>query len=154
LESLLDKESLVKNKGEEAEFKSGTASMRELYQFLSPKQRIWLYVGFAFAVIAGAGQPAFVLYLNTLYDAFTPETPIEEILDKTTIVALVYLGIGVFLWVFHLVFQTIFGIAAEHVGKMFRVRYLESILNQEVSWFDMQNIQALPGEVSKQCHAV
>ena len=113
-----------------------------------------MIIGIIGAVLGGAGQPAFVLYLNTLYDSFTPLTPIEEILSKTADLAMIYMGIGLFLWVFHFIFTACFGIVSDSVGRKFRTEYLWSVLHQEVAWFDVQDIQALPGEVSKQCFAI
>jgi len=57
-----------------------------------------------------------VLFLNTLYDSFTPLTPIDEILKKTSQLALIYMGIGLFLWTFHFIFTAIFGIISESIG--------------------------------------
>ena len=65
---------------------------------------------------------------------------------------LVYIGLG--LWFFSYLYLSFFGMVSENTGVTFRIKYLESVLKQDISWFEDNDPQSLASKISKEASAI
>lgn len=72
-------------------------------------------------------------------------------LDRVKMLALVFLYIGIAMFVFAYSFYALLIISSERMTRTIRVRYLESILRQESAWFDVNNPSELNARIGKEC---
>ena len=70
----------------------------------------------------------FVFFLGDLFDSFGPNVPIDDLLDKMIDLTLIYVYIGLGLWVVSYIYAAIFGSVAYVIGKRYSIKYLESLL--------------------------
>ena len=75
---------------------------------------------------------------------------IEEV--STVTLYFIYIGIG--LWVFCYFYLAFFGVVSEYTGMIFRVKYLESVLKQDIAWFEDNNPLSLASKISKESLAI
>ena len=75
-------------------------------------------------------------------------------IDETLRIALIFLYIGGGLWVVSYLYMALFGVVSEYTGMIFRVKYLESVLRQEIGWFEDNNPQSLASKISKEASAI
>ena len=68
--------------------------------------------------------------------------------------SLIFLLLGVGIYIVSHIFFTFWVIVSENVGYNFRTHYLEAILNQETAWFDTSNPQELSSKLSAQCASI
>ncbi len=99
-----------------------------------------MYTGWACSCLSGLGMPSFVFLIGNILDSFNSyETPPDEMLDNIKRLSGIFTLIGVFLWITTYINFAFLYIFSERVAKKTRVKYLEAILKQESSWFDLTN---------------
>lgn len=123
-------------------------SFTDLYRYTTFKEWVALLSGIAADILGGMIHPIFYLMLRDLFDKFSDSTPISEIRDETKWAAAIFLICGVSIWILHVISYATIGIVSEIVVRWIWIKYLESILNQESAYLDMQNMQAMSGEIS------
>ena len=75
-------------------------------------------------------------------------------IDDVEFVARVFLIIGILVWGIIYVFFAFSSIVSEKIGLNFRYRYLQSILEKDIKWFDEINSQELPTKISRDCQSI
>lgn len=90
--------------------------------------KIYLFFGFATAILCGLGLPSFVFLFGDIADSFEGNLPADQILSRITNVAKILTGIGLVVWLFSYCFFTFFIIASERIGQKTRCMYLQAIL--------------------------
>lgn len=65
---------------------------------------------------------------------------------------LIYIGIG--LWISSYLYLAFFGMVSEYTGMIYRVKYLEAVLKQDISWFEANDPQSLSSKISKEASAI
>ena len=63
-----------------------------------------------------------------------------------------YIGIG--MWVVSYLFLALWGMVSEHTGMIYRVKYLESVLKQDIQWFEENDPQSLAAKISQESTAI
>ncbi|KAK1140267.1 GTPase-activating protein [Aspergillus melleus] len=111
-----------------------------LYRYASRMDILVLVVSAICAIAAGAALPLFTILFGSLASAMRNITlgliEYSEFYDKltTNVLYFVYLGIGEFVTVYISTVGFIY--AGEHVTQKIREHYLESILRQNMAYFD------------------
>jgi len=67
---------------------------------------------------------------------------------------IIFMYVGAGLWLSSYVYIAFFGMVSEYTGMMYRVKYLESVLKQDISWFENNDVQSLSSKISKEASAV
>lgn len=69
-------------------------------------------------------------------------------------VAKILTAIGAFVWLGSYLFYACLVIASERIALKTRVKYLESILIQDIAWFDMTNTSELSQRLGNECQSI
>lgn len=75
-------------------------------------------------------------------------------IDNSLKICLYFIYIGFFLWLFSYLYLAFFGMVSEYTGMIFRIKYLESVLRQDISWFEDNDPQSLASKISKEASAI
>ena len=84
-----------------------------------------MVLGYATAIITGAGLPSFVFLFGDVIDEFGGSTDIVEAIRPIVIELLV---IGAFIWLTSYFYFAFLVIMSERLGRKTRVAYLKAIL--------------------------
>nr|AOQ25828.1 ABC transporter B family member 1 [Moneuplotes crassus] len=126
----------------------------EMFKFSTFKIKIYLVLGIISAILAGIAMPLFVIFIEELYNSFDPDTSVKTTYDNCfkILLYLIYIGIG--LWFVSYLYLAFFGMVSEYTGMIYRVKYLESVLKQDISWFENNDPQSLASKISKEASAI
>ena len=130
------------------------ASFKQILQFNTTRYKVYVILGSICAVIAGISIPSFVILLSDLFDSFGPDTPADEKYDKTQTVGLIFFYIGIGMWIASYAYLALWGMVSEYTGMIYRVKYLESVLRQDIQWFEENDPQSLTAKISKESTAI
>lgn len=81
---------------------------------------------------AGVLMPLFIAFMPEFYDAFNPEGTVVETYDTCLRLLWVFIYLGLGIWLASYLYLAFFGMVAEYTGMIFRVKYLESVLRQDI----------------------
>jgi ATP-binding cassette subfamily B (MDR/TAP) protein 1 len=84
-------------------------------------------------------MPSFVFLIGNILDSFNSTTDPDVMLSNIKRLSGIFGLIGIFLWITTYINFAFLYIFSERVAKKTRVKYLEAILKQEASWFDLTN---------------
>ena len=57
-------------------------------------------------------------------------------------------------WLFSYGFTAFFGMASEYTGVTFRIKYFESVLKQDITWFEDNDPQFLATKINKEANEI
>ncbi|CAI2362505.1 unnamed protein product [Moneuplotes crassus] len=126
----------------------------KLYQFSSSRVKVYLFIGLITSILAGICMPMFIIFLEEMYNSFDPDTSKKVVYDNSKKVLFYLLYIGAALWLFSYLYVAFFGMVSEYTGMIFRVKYLESVLRQDILWFEDNDPQSLASKISKEASAI
>lgn len=145
---------------------SDTIDFKHLISLCSKEELCYMYTGYFFAFLSGAGQPVtLVLFGRTMgrggeVDTTGPNAQMNvhearaEQFNDTFNMVMILLGVGVFNWITAFGFQTSLSIFAEKCARRIRVAYLKAIFRQDAQWFDNINYMELSSNIAKQSAAI
>jgi ATP-binding cassette, subfamily B (MDR/TAP), member 1 len=58
------------------------------------------------------------------------------------------------LWAFSYLYLAFFGVVSEYTGMIYRIKYLESVLIQDIPWFEDNNPLSLSSKINKETLAI
>ena len=116
-----------------AKQKTPTASFSALFQFADRKDIVIFCVGCFFAVISSATMPAINIVFGDIVDAIAEPVNVAELVNDG-VRAMVVLGLYGFC-TFFLSFW-LCGTAAGNIANKWRMKYLEKLLVQDMTFFD------------------
>ncbi|KAJ3348517.1 Multidrug resistance protein 1 [Entophlyctis luteolus] len=143
-DSTAKKPSFFSRKPKEVKPKENAVSFAELFQFADSKDRIMIAIATVFSLGIGALIPSAILILgNVLNNAGGAlgggSLPAGVTFDPSpmypTILNFVYFGIA--MMVCGYLSQCFWTLSGENQGRRIRELYLQSILRQDLGWFDM-----------------
>ncbi|KAK7363396.1 hypothetical protein VNO77_05538 [Canavalia gladiata] len=110
----------------------------KLFSFSDPLDHLLMFVGSVGAIGNGVSLPLMTLIFGNMMNAFGETTNPKEVVDEVSKVSLkfVYLGVGTF--VASLLQLTCWMITGERQAARIRGLYLQTILRQDVSFFDKE----------------
>ncbi|CAH8583452.1 unnamed protein product [Schistosoma rodhaini] len=99
-------------------------------------EMIYITMGCFCSIISGLLQPAFSLLYSEVYQVFDLRKTPDEMIKKINMVSGIMAGLG-FIQLFIGATQGyLFGVAAERLTKRLRSNLFDSMLKQEIGWFD------------------
>ncbi|TPP59118.1 Multidrug resistance protein 1 [Fasciola gigantica] len=111
-----------------------SASLRVMR--LNRPEWLWIVLGSLGAIVTGAIQPIFAILYSEMYAIFTLKTDPDQMQNRINLTA----GIMALLGLIRLASSTFqayfFGVAGQRLTKRLRLTLFESILRQELAWFD------------------
>ena len=75
-------------------------------------------------------------------------------IDDSLKISLYFVYIGLALWFFSYLYLAFFGMVSEYTGTIFRIKYLTSVLRQDISWFEDNDPQSLASKINKESLAI
>lgn len=117
------------------------APISALFQFASPRDKASFGIGVFFAVCSAATMPAINIIFGDIIDAIAEPINVDVLVMKAVRAMLLLGTYGFVTFFLSFVFC---GYAATNIANGFRTRYLESLLVQDMSFFD----NAEPGSLT------
>ncbi|CDW88017.1 abc transporter family protein [Stylonychia lemnae] len=121
-----------------------TTLLRKFFQFTSKRDKIMILLGTISAVATGTLLPIIAILIGDISDAFEPlndsdykRASLSEISSKIGIVSF-------FIWFSGYIYFSFWQHIAENITNDLRIRYLNSLLNQEVQYLEQIQVQQLP----------
>ena len=125
------------------------ASISELYQFTSGREKTMLIVAFVCALGAGVAQPMMLIAFNSLFTQLGSSEIVGGAMvseDKTRDLLLILSYIGAALFVCDFISISSVNYVAASMMNKYKQAYLKAVLRQDVGWYDTSN----PEELSTQ----
>jgi len=122
--------------------------LSEIYGVADSKHGLVLFISVVTSVLAGLAYPLFFHLSSHALNEFSPLLPIEEIAENLRTVAIILFVLAAASWVLCTIFVCGFDSVGRFVSNTLRIRFLNSLLRQEISWFDGNVTSKLPFEVS------
>nr|KYP57748.1 ABC transporter B family member 21 [Cajanus cajan] len=125
-------------KSETKDEPSQTVPLYKLFSFADPLDHLLMFVGTVGAIGNGISMPLMTLIFGNMINAFGESSNTEEVVDEVSKVSLkfVYLAVGTFFA--SLLQLTGWMITGERQAARIRGLYLQTILRQDVSFFDKE----------------
>lgn len=122
-----------KSSSSKAKPKMETASFRDLFQFADNYDIVLFVLGTFFAIISSATMPAINVVFGDVVDAIAEPVNVEALVNKA-VRGMALLGVYGFT-TFFLSFW-LCGMAAGNIANKWRMKYLERLLIQDMTFFD------------------
>ena len=127
------------------------ATVLELFQFARTYDVLLILVGLIFGAASGALLPMQLLFIEELIGTLS-DTTSSDIFDATTMrfgsIKLLLLGVG--LWLCQWLFRWLVTIATTRQVAVYKLRYLQAIIRQDVGWFDVSRPETLASGIAEQ----
>ncbi|RWS02634.1 multidrug resistance protein 1-like protein, partial [Dinothrombium tinctorium] len=155
------------NEVEEEKTETEAVSIFEIFQFATIKDKIMMLIGFVNSILMGCSFPMMIIFYGNLIDSFviyqqslmffkSNETnssnttaDIEEKFRKDSLensLALCGIAIGMFFISYLMVLC--FGLSAKNQTQRIRLKFFESVLRQDMSWFDTKGSKDFASKVT------
>ncbi|PKA65222.1 ABC transporter B family member 1 [Apostasia shenzhenica] len=126
-------------KDEQAQTSPAAVSFGELFLFADGLDYVLLAIGTAGAVVHGCSLPVFLRFFANLVDSFgsnanNPDAMVREVIKY----AYYFLVVGAAIWGSSWAEISCWMWTGERQSTKMRIRYLESALNQDISYFDTE----------------
>ena len=121
--------------------------MSKLISLGTGREKCYLYFAWICCFLVGATLPAFIFLIGPVFDAFGPDQSKEDSLENVGYLVGVMAGLAT------IVFIASFGMhhyqtkGSFLIVRRIKTAYLDAVLKQEASWFDMSNYTALAADV-------
>ena len=96
------------------------ASLWSLYKFTNGFEKLFLLIGLFAAALSGVGQPLFIIWLGDMSDAFGVNVDVDDTIRELRKITLIYVYIGIALWLLAYIYYSSLGYISETVGVAFR----------------------------------
>lgn len=118
--------------------------------FANTSDRIIFYLGCIGAILTGAALPSFVFLIGDVIDAFGPTMDREEGLETVKNITLIFLYIGIGVWIVSYFFYGYLILFSERVARRTRLAYLKHLLTLDATFFDGHNYQEIPSKMNQE----
>lgn len=126
----------------------------KLYCLADRRDKTFMIIGWICACVTGLGLPGFVFLFRDIINSFNPANGPEATLDAIKRVCFIMVMLGIGIWIFSYLYYTMLLLFSDSIGYKIRVKYVESILKQEVSWLEANNPNELPAKVVKESASI
>ncbi|XP_013418888.1 multidrug resistance protein 1 [Lingula anatina] len=152
----IDREKLEENQGQkkEIEEKLPEPSLKRIMRLNSPEWP-FILIGCFSAIFTGAAHPCFAILMGEILKVFAIVDPEEQAASMTLFCGLIF-AVGLVSATFQTIQGTMFGISGERLTKRLRHMAFESMLRQEIGWFDepTNQVGALTARLATDASAV
>ena len=125
-----------------------------MFKFSSRTDKCLVFFGIVCYMISGALSPIYAIAIGEVFEIFDPNVEVE---NRDELMARFTYWVGV-LCLLMMIFNSLsYGILqsqAEKVSFELRSRYLETLMKQEVAYFEKINVQALPSEMAEHFYEI
>ena len=111
------------------------------FRYLTLKEKVLMWIGAFSAIACGALLPAIAIVIGEVTDTFDPDNSPDDILDTMKMLAVYITIVGLGTWLFGYVFFAFWQHLAENISFNLRMRYLNQILRQDITYFELQNVE-------------
>ena len=113
-----------------------------------------LYIGWACAALTGLVLPMFIFFIGPVFDAFAPGEEADDSFDSVMTFVGIMGGLACFVFLTSYLQHNFLTKGSILIVRRIKKAYLESILKQESSWFDLINHTELASRVSEECSTI
>ena len=124
------------------------ASLKDLYRYITGKYYLLLVIAIINALIAGAANPARLIFVRDTFNEAGENTQLKDVADGIRDKVLLFgvlAGIGGVCWY---IFCFIFIIIGAKISYELKWRYFKAVLSQDCNWYERQNIEELPTQIN------
>lgn len=100
------------------------------------------------AVLTGFALPSFVFLIGDVFDAFGPDIDARQALEDIKQITLIFLYIGIGVWISSYFFYGFMIIFSERLAKRWRLAYFHHVLTLDASFFDSNNYTEIPARMN------
>ncbi|KAJ2849367.1 hypothetical protein IWW36_002683 [Coemansia brasiliensis] len=151
----------AKKPGEGKE-KPPMVSIFKLFRFADTKDKIMMAIGLVMACASGVGMPLMTLIFSQLTGRFltfnfsdtNSESQRDYLDSETRRYCWYFFGLGMGIWVVASLQKLLWGISSERIGRRLREKFYESILRQDIGWFDGLSTGELTARISQDVNLV
>lgn len=137
--------------GEAAGSKAAAAqnvTMGKLLSLGTGGEKCVLYIGWVCAALTGLVLPMFIFFIGPVFDAFAPGEEAEDSFKTVATFVGIMGGLASFVFLTSYLQHNFLTKGSILIVRRIKKAYLESILKQESSWFDLINHTELASRVS------
>ena len=117
----------------------------KFFTYITAYDKLLLFVGILSAMLAGAILPSVSLVMGNVADAFTSGgSGGGDIISDMSFIASYVILIAASLFIFSYMFFAFWQHLAENIITDLRLRYIRSLMRQEIAFFEVNNVQELP----------
>ena len=116
-------------------------SFLKFFSFLSLTDKILLVIGTSASIIAGAILPSISLVMGNVAVAFSggnSPTGLKDVMSLISSLVLIIVGL---LFIFCYIFYAFWQHLAQNITRNLRKKYLWALMNQEISYFELNQIE-------------
>lgn len=118
-----------------------------LFRYAEREDKIYLLVGIFAAIICGGIWPTWAVMLGRMVDAFDA-TDLENTINNVKTISLILLGVSLVAGTFTPIQITFFLRLAQRLSCRIRSAYVDSLLHQDISWYDGESTGELSSRLS------
>lgn len=126
----------------------------KLLKYSSGRDKLIASIGVLFSIIAGLLSPAFAIVMGNGISIFDPTSSEEEVREKVQWLIEVVAILSSAIWATSYAQYAFMQHAAEKLSYDLREKYLRALMNQEISFFEKQQVEALPSKISEYFSAI
>jgi ATP-binding cassette subfamily B (MDR/TAP) protein 1 len=116
----------------------------KFFTYMTTKEKWLMFLGTVGALLAGFLLPCMAIAVGELTDTYDPRNGKDKILDNMKMICLYICLVGIASWIFGYMYFAFWQHLAQNISFDLRSRYLHAILNQEVAYFELENVEQLP----------
>lgn len=116
----------------------------KFFSYLDAKDKMLLVFGTLASILAGGILPSISLVMGNVAAAFSGNDPNEQqdnILQTMTVIAAIVSLIALSLFIFAYMFYAFWQHLAANITKELRKRYIASLMNQEIAYFEINKVE-------------
>ncbi|KAJ1866509.1 hypothetical protein LPJ78_001770 [Coemansia sp. RSA 989] len=134
----------------------------KLFRFADAGDKAMMAIGLVMACASGVGMPLMTLIFSQLTGRFLTfnfsdannEDQRNYLDSETRRFCWYFFGLGMGIWVVASLQKLLWGIASERIGRRLREKFYESILRQDIGWFDGLSTGELTTRISQDVNLV
>jgi ATP-binding cassette, subfamily B (MDR/TAP), member 1 len=122
--------------------------IRQFFTLLSGRYKVMVIVAYIAAFCAGLGFPSIALVMGSITKTFDPSGT-GSIAENMFALFKNIMIIAAVMWCLGYIYYSFFQHIAEKIAYELRGKYLRALLRQEVSYFELNNVEAMPSDIGQ-----
>lgn len=126
----------------------------KLFQHCTRTQKFLVGLGLLMGLICGGVSPAVAVVMGKVIYIFDPKYTTKEV-NEMIIELLKFIAVlSSVLWVTGYMQYALLQHVAEQISFDLRAKYLDALMRQEIEFFERQQVEALPSQISEYFEAI
>lgn len=122
---------------------------KKFYTFITFREKFYLILGTIGAIIGGGMIPSISIIMGDVTDTFDPSTSPDKVLHDMKKVAIAITILAGCIWIFSYFYFAFWQHLAENITSDLRKRYMQSLMKQEIAFFEKEDVSQLPSQISE-----